>query len=289
MKRVIICILIVLSVAGCARKKEIDDHTLAKIFSEAYITNAYMGIKYFNIDSVQIYEPILEHYGFTPEDFRYTIGNFSRRKSAQLGRVLKEAEEQIKQYADIYDREVVILDTIQNVAVRTMQRVVHKDSLISIKKLADSSKLKMVIDPLQPGMYSVRYKYNCTKEQVKDKKGKKKDLALRGVINIETSTGTHANNYAYNLREEENIRRTISTDTAAKRLVITFAKPADPTHKMRKPNITISDFIIEYTPEENLAIDSLFKRYIDIKIFDDVFFSAKDSLALSADSTRVLR
>lgn len=280
--------LILLSVVSCSRKKVIDDQTLAKIFSEAYISNAYLGIKYFNIDSVQIYEPILDRYGFTPEDFRYTIGNFSRRKSAQLGRVLKDAEEQIKKIADVYEREVVILDTIQNVAVRTMQRVVHKDSLISVKKLADTSKLKLVIDPLQPGMYSVRYKYNCTKEQIKEKKGKKKDLSLRGVINIETSTGTHANNYAYNLRDEENIRRTISTDTAAKRLVITFAKPADPTQKMRKPNITISDFIIEYTPEETLAIDSLFKRYIDIKIFDDVFFSAKDSLALSADTTRVL-
>lgn len=280
--------LILLSVVSCSRKKVIDDQTLAKIFSEAYISNAYLGIKYFNIDSVQIYEPILDRYGFTPEDFRYTIGNFSRRKSAQLGRVLKDAEEQIKKIADVYEREVVILDTIQNVAVRTMQRVVHKDSLISVKKLADTSKLKLVIDPLQPGMYSVRYKYNCTKEQIKEKKGKKKDLSLRGVINIETSTGTHANNYAYNLRDEENIRRTISTDTAAKRLVITFAKPADPTQKMRKPNITISDFIIEYTPEEKLAIDSLFKRYIDIKIFDDVFFSAKDSLALSADTTRVL-
>ena len=280
--------LILLSVVSCSRKKVIDDQTLAKIFSEAYISNAYLGIKYFNIDSVQIYEPILDRYGFTPEDFRYTIGNFSRRKSAQLGRVLKDAEEQIKKIADVYEREVVILDTIQNVAVRTMQRVVHKDSLISVKKLADTSKLKLVIDPLQPGMYSVRYKYNCTKEQIKEKKGKKKDLSLRGVINIETSTGTHANNYAYNLRDEENIRRTISTDTAAKRLVITFAKPADPTQKMRKPNITISDFIIEYTPEEKLAIDSLFKRYIDIKIFDDVFFSAKDSLALSADTTRIL-
>ena len=289
MKRVIICMLILLSVVSCSRKKVIDDQTLAKIFSEAYISNAYLGIKYFNIDSVQIYEPILDRYGFTPEDFRYTIGNFSRRKSAQLGRVLKDAEEQIKKIADVYEREVVILDTIQNVAVRTMQRVVHKDSLISVKKLADTSKLKLVIDPLQPGMYSVRYKYNCTKEQIKEKKGKKKDLSLRGVINIETSTGTHANNYAYNLRDEENIRRTISTDTAAKRLVITFAKPADPTQKMRKPNITISDFIIEYTPEEKLAIDSLFKRYIDIKIFDDVFFTnQKDSLALSADTTRVL-
>ena len=279
--------LILLGVAGCARRKVIDDQTLAKIFSEAYITNAYMGIKYFNIDSVQIYEPILERYGFTPEDFRYTIGNFSRRKSAQLGRVLKDAEEQIKQFADRYDREVVILDTIQNVAVRTMQRVIRKDSIITIKKLADSTKLNLVVEPLQPGMYSIRYKYTSKREQIRIK-GKKSELSLRGLIFVETNAGSHRNNYSYNLRDEENIRRTITTDTAAKRLMITFAKTADAKQKMRKPNITISDLVIEYTPEEGLAIDSLFKKYIDIKIFDDVFFPAKDSLALPADTTRVL-
>ncbi|MBR2115921.1 MAG: DUF4296 domain-containing protein [Alistipes sp.] len=288
MKRVLIITLTLLCIVSCARKKEIDDQTLAKIFSEAYISNAYLGINYFNIDSVQIYEPILERYGYTPEDLRYTIGNFSRRKSAQLGRVLKDAEEQIKVFADIYEKEVVILDTIKNVAVRGMQRVVCKDSLISVKKLADTSKLKLVVEPLQPGMYSIRYRYTCEREKFKEK-GKSKDLSLRGAINIETNNGIHKNNYSYNLRDEENIRRTITTDTASKRLVITFAKTADQSKKMKKPNVTVTDLVIEYTPEENLAIDSLFKRYIDIKIFDDVFFPAKDSLTLSADSTRVLQ
>lgn len=288
MKRVLIITLTLLCIVSCARKKEIDDQTLAKIFSEAYISNAYLGINYFNIDSVQIYEPILERYGYTPEDLRYTIGNFSRRKSAQLGRVLKDAEEQIKVFADIYEKEVVILDTIKNVAVRSMQRVVCKDSLISVKKLADTSKLKLVVEPLQPGMYSIRYRYTCEREKFKEK-GKSKDLSLRGAINIETNNGIHKNNYSYNLRDEENIRRTITTDTASKRLVITFAKTADQSKKMKKPNVTVTDLVIEYTPEENLAIDSLFKRYIDIKIFDDVFFPAKDSLTLSADSTRVLQ
>lgn len=288
MKRVLIITLTLLCIVSCACKKEIDDQTLAKIFSEAYISNAYLGINYFNIDSVQIYEPILERYGYTPEDLRYTIGNFSRRKSAQLGRVLKDAEEQIKVFADIYEKEVVILDTIKNVAVRSMQRVVCKDSLISVKKLADTSKLKLVVEPLQPGMYSIRYRYTCEREKFKEK-GKSKDLSLRGAINIETNNGIHKNNYSYNLRDEENIRRTITTDTASKRLVITFAKTADQSKKMKKPNVTVTDLVIEYTPEENLAIDSLFKRYIDIKIFDDVFFPAKDSLTLSADSTRVLQ
>ena len=288
MKRVLIITLTLLCIVSCARKKEIDDQTLAKIFSEAYISNAYLGINYFNIDSVQIYEPILERYGYTPEDLRYTIGNFSRRKSAQLGRVLKDAEEQIKVFADIYEKEVVILDTIKNVAVRSMQRVVCKDSLISVKKLADTSKLKLVVEPLQPGMYSIRYRYTCEREKFKEK-GKSKELSLRGAINIEPNNGIHKNNYSYNLRDEENIRRTITTDTASKRLVITFAKTADQSKKMKKPNVTVTDLVIEYTPEENLAIDSLFKRYIDIKIFDDVFFPAKDSLTLSADSTRVLQ
>lgn len=288
MKRVLIITLTLLCIVSCARKKEIDDQTLAKIFSEAYISNAYLGINYFNIDSVQIYEPILERYGYTPEDLRYTIGNFSRRKSAQLGRVLKDAEEQIKVFADIYEKEVVILDTIKNVAVRSMQRVACKDSLISVKKLADTSKLKLVVEPLQPGMYSIRYRYTCEREKFKEK-GKSKELSLRGAINIETNNGIHKNNYSYNLRDEENIRRTITTDTASKRLVITFAKTADQSKKMKKPNVTVTDLVIEYTPEENLAIDSLFKRYIDIKIFDDVFFPAKDSLTLSADSTRVLQ
>ena len=297
MKRLLICALVVLSIFGCSRRKEIDDRTLALIFRDAYITNAYLGVNYMNLDSILIYEPILDKYGFTPEDFRYTIGNFSRRKSAQLGRVLKEAENQIAGYAAIYEKKVVVLDTIKNVAIRSFKRTIRRDSLIEIKTKADTSKLQLIVDPLQPGSYSIRYKYTYEKEEVKKKIRSKKSTTttyndenvLRGAMYVVTGSGSHRNNYSYNLRKEESIRRTITADTSARQLIITFAKPSDARHKLGKPKITITDLEINYTPDADMAIDSLFKRYIDIKIFDDAFFTnQKDSLALSADTTRVL-
>ena len=293
MKRLILSLTLVLLLVGCARRKEIDDKTLAQIFRDAYLTNAYLGVDYMELDSIQIYEPILESYGFTPEDLRYTIGNFSRRKSAQLGRVLKDAEEQISKMATIYDKKVVILDTIKNVAVRRMKRTVYTDSLRVIKKMSDSTKLNLVVENLQPGMYSIRYKYiykePTQKSNKKSSKGSPIDRTMRGVLYVETHSESHRNNYSYNLRAEENIRRTLTTDTSANRLVITFAKPADARHKPRTIDLEVSDIEIIYTPDDNLAIDSLFKKYIDIKIFDDIFFTnPTDSLALPADTTRVL-
>ena len=293
MKRLILSLTLVLLLVGCARRKEIDDKTLAQIFRDAYLTNAYLGVDYMELDSIQIYEPILESYGFTPEDLRYTIGNFSRRKSAQLGRVLKDAEEQISKMATIYDKKVVILDTIKNVAVRRMKRTVYTDSLRVIKKMSDSTKLNLVVENLQPGMYSIRYKYIYRESTQKSNKKSSKvspiDRTMRGVLYVETHSKSHRNNYSYNLRAEENIRRTLTTDTSASRLVITFAKPADARHKPRKIDLEVSDIEIIYTPDDNLAIDSLFKKYIDIKIFDDIFFTnPTDSLALPADTTRVL-
>ena len=293
MKRVVYILLTILCVLGCARRKEIDDKTLAQIFRDAYLTNAYLGVNYLNIDSIQIYEPILNKYGYTPEDLRYTIGNFSRRKSAQLGRVLREAENQIAEYAVDYEKRVVVLDTIKNVAIRTFKRTVYQDSLIEVKKRADTSKLKLTIEPLQPGTYSVRYRYTYNKKE--DKKQSKRakrytdERTFRGAMYVQTHSGSHRNNYSYNLRSEENIRRTLIADTSAHKLVLTFAKPSDARHKMGKIDLTIRDLEILYTPSEELAVDSLFKKFVDIKIFDDVFFNTPtDSLPLPADTTRVL-
>ena len=293
MKRVVYILLALLTVLGCARRKEIDDKTLAQIFRDAYLTNAYLGINYINIDSIQIYEPILDQYGYTPEDLRYTIGNFSRRKSAQLGRVLKEAEKEIAEYAVDYEKRVVVLDTIKDVAIRSFKRMVYQDSLIEVKKRADTAKLKLTIEPLQPGTYSVRYKYTYNKkEEPKRKKSKKRpedELTLRGALYIETFGGSHRNNYSYNLRKEESIRRTLIADTSAHKLVLTFAKPSDARHKIRNIDLKVEDIEILYTPSEEMAIDSLFMKYVDIKIFDNVFFNTPtDSLPLPADTTRVL-
>ena len=289
MKRVVYILLALLTVLGCARRKEIDDKTLAQIFRDAYLTNAYLGINYINIDSIQIYEPILDQYGYTPEDLRYTIGNFSRRKSAQLGRVLKEAEKEIAEYAVDYEKRVVVLDTIKSVAVRTFKKRILQDSLIEVKKTADTAKLRIIISPLQPGTYTVRYKYtNDEKEKFK--------YHYRATMWIENYRHERRSNYTFRLTDEDYVRRTFNADRTSSRLILSLGefeeiKPLGKKKgvKFRRPQLTIKDLEISFSPNEDYAIDSLYKRHIDIRIFDDEFLTFKtDSIAPVADTTRVL-
>lgn len=80
--RISLCAFLLLAGAACTRHKIIPDEKLAQIFHDAFLTNAYIGDVRVNIDSLNIYEPIFARYGYTTRDVYYTIGNFSKRKSA---------------------------------------------------------------------------------------------------------------------------------------------------------------------------------------------------------------
>jgi hypothetical protein len=56
----------------------------------------------------------------------------------------------------------------------------------------------------------------------------------------------------------------------------------------KRQNLKIRNLKVRYKPHEQIAIDSLYERYLPIKIFADGFLFKKDSLTLSADSTRVV-
>ena len=122
----------VLLLSACARHKIIPDDTLAQIFHDAFLTNAYIGSEGVKTDSLRIYEPIFARYGYTTDDVHYTIGNFSKRKSARLGDVVELAIEMLEAEGKYYNREVAILDTIDNVACRSFTRTVYALSLIHI-------------------------------------------------------------------------------------------------------------------------------------------------------------
>ena len=91
MKRIVrisLCMFLLVLAGACARHKIIPDRKLAQIFHDAFLANAYIGSEQVDIDSLNIYEPIFAGYGYTTEDVYYTIGNFSKRKSARLGDVV---------------------------------------------------------------------------------------------------------------------------------------------------------------------------------------------------------
>lgn len=156
--RIFLCMFLLVLAGACARHKIIPDRKLAQIFHDAFLANAYIGSEQVDIDSLNIYEPIFAGYGYTTEDVYYTIGNFSKRKSARLGDVVELAIEMLEAEGKYYNREVAILDTIDNVACRSFTRTVYADSLIRVGSLRDTARLRFSVD-VRPGEYNLSLKY----------------------------------------------------------------------------------------------------------------------------------
>ena len=296
MKRVLYIMVLVatLGMVGCSKKNVIPDDTLAKIFHDAFIVNAYIGEERIDLDSLQVYEPIFNRYGYTAKDVVYTVGNFSRRKSARLGTVVEQAISRLEKESKEYAKKVVILDTIRNVAVRTLTRTVYSDTLIKVTKRADSTKLRIEISPIQRGEYAISYKYTCNDDL--EKYPRSAEFYYEDENNIRNGSTM------VTLRKTGLVNRTLVSRYDNRRLVLNLGeynkRPEYDNNKKgkkkRKKDLTpkvqdleIRNLKVVYKPSEEFAVDSLFERYVEIKIFADGFLIKKDSLALSPDTTRV--
>lgn len=295
MKRIFIVIFLAsaLCITSCSKKNIIPDDTLAQIFHDAFVVNAYIEEERINLDSLQIYEPIFERYGYTANDVIYTVGNFSRRKSARLGTVVEQAISRLEQENKVFAKKVTILDTIKNVAVRSFTRTLYRDSLIKAKKRSDSTALQITISPIYQGEYTISYNYKCGDELKKfprsaefyfnDENGYRNSstsvpLRQAGVVSRTLTPRNNQRELILNLGKYTNLQKSITKN--GKKSVKKILPP-------KIQDLEIRNLKVVYKPNQDIAIDSLFERYVNIKIFVDGFLVKKDSLALSADSTRI--
>ncbi len=281
-KRVIYVVLvaIMLVVAGCRKKSIIPDDVLAEIFHDAFVTNAYIGEERVNLDSLQVYEAIFTRYGYTTQDVVYTVGNFSRRKSARLGTVVEMAISRLESESKLYSGKVVILDTIRNVAERTFTKVVHKDTLIKASKRADTTALQLTISPIPKGEYTITYNYKCNGDL--DKHPRRMEAYF-----IDESGFRHGYVSA-TLRNYGMVNRTIVAREDQNKLIVDLGTLESKSKRYPKDHdISIKNLKIVHRLKDEDAVVCLFEQYVDNKIFVDGFPFKKDSLALSADSTGV--
>lgn len=276
----LLCLMVILTTIGCQKRNIIPDDTLAEIFHDAFIINAYIGEERINLDSLKIYEPLLERYGYTAKDVVYTVGNFSRRKSARLGTVVEQAISRLEQESKEYAKKVVILDTIRNVAVRSLSRTLYSDTLIRVKKRADSTALFVEIAPIPQGEYIITYRYSCDEDLNKEPR--------RAAFYFEDEHGSRNGYTSFSVRKDGRINRTLIANKENKILKLDLGNFSNAKkYRPKKQNLEIRDLRVEYKPKEDVAIDSLFEKYVNIKIFADGFLIKKDSITLSADSTRI--
>lgn len=265
-------LLLGLMAGACVRHKIISDEELAHIFHDAFLTNAYVSTERLSLDSLNIYEPIFARYGYTTEDVQYTIGNFSKRKSARLGDVVEEAIRMLEEEGLRYEHEVAVLDTIDNVARRTFTRTVLADSLVRVRSLRDTARLHIRLDSLLPGEYNLTVNYLVDSLD--------RNPGLRGSAWLIRTDGSRTSSYTFTMRrnKEERFTRRYTADSTTRELHLNLFLPREGA---KRPSVTLRNLEIRYTPPTRQAVESLYLRQLDIRIFADEFFRAahpKDSL-----------
>lgn len=160
---------------------------------------------------------------------------------------------------------MAILDTIDNVAQRTFTHTVYADSLIRVSSLRDTARLSFTFDVV-PGEYTVSLKYLVDSLD-------RNTRGLKGSAWLERADGSRSNLYTVTLRRgrEERFMRTFTPDTTHRRLRVDLL---DFGQTPARPSVTVSDLKVTYTTPVADAVDSLYRRQLNIRIFADEFFRA---------------
>lgn len=263
-----------LALGSCESRKTIPDDELAAIFHDAVVLNAYIDNQHVRLDSINIYEPIFEKYGYTTEDVRYTISSFLRRKSANLSDVVDDMIKRIEDEYNLLRVDVAKLDTIDDVARRMGHRRIMHDTAIVIKTKRDTSKLRYEIEFQGAGDYSLGASYSIDK----DDKSRGRRMTVKKIMKDSTKQNLYST--AMNYREDgfSTGKFTISEREAEEiiGLELYFDDFEQVSKKMSKeyprPKVTkmeLKSIIVEYTPTLEQCIEDLYESQLGIRIFAD--------------------
>lgn len=199
------------AVACSGPAKVIPDDTLSDILSEIYLVNAYANdIRNVDFDSVNIYEPILNRYGYTSKDFTHTLANFTKRKSAKLAPIIDRANDKLDVMLAQVNKAIEKEDYIDSLAWALTKRTVYADSLIQARRIADTASLRITI-PAERGTYNISYNYLqdsvdtntnlISRHYLKDTDGKTLTSTTQRIVR-----GRAVNNYQTKLEADDKVQ-----------------------------------------------------------------------------------
>lgn len=275
-KSVILTILVAaMTVVGCRRHKVIPDKELGEIFHDALLTNSYIDYRNLVIDSLNIYEPIFERHGYTTDDVRYTIANFSRRKSARLSDVAEYMILLLDREARELNRQVTILDTIDNAARRFAARTLLADTMVRATAAADSSKLRFAIERIPAGDYRITARYSLDSLDRTPGRRLRVEWILPDSSRRTATSGTLQRGSGKTFSQT----LTVGENDNYMGMEIDFTRSA-PTDARRQPlHMTVEELKVVYTPTAERSVDMLFERQAGLRIFSDTMINMIETRA----------
>lgn len=277
MKQLLYSLVVALGLSlmwACNSHKLIPDKELAMIFHDAMLVNAFItsDSRSHNTDSVNIYEPIFAKYGYTVDDFHYTMDNFSRRKSARLSDVAEVMLLLLDREAQELNTQVTKLDTIENVARRRFTRTLLEKENIEIKGDADTALMNFTLENIGMGDYTISGYYTLPKES----KINNRRMLVRW-YRPDSSFSQAVNTMVY-VRDSINFIQKVKLDQPdMTRMFVSFNHFNNPKDRIKKPKMTIHSIRIEYTPTLEECVRRLFNEQSSMQIFADTMLHLSDS------------
>lgn len=264
----IIALLATLLVASCSgRAKVIPDDVLVNIFHDAFLANAYMNEANINQDSILLYEPIFKRYGYTMNDLQHTLTTINERKSSRISDIMHDVNDRLERESKMEQRKMVVLDTIDNLAKRTYTRTMYSDTLIRVKELRDTNKLRITLKDLVEGEYTVSFDYLI------DTLDENRNSRVEAYLIVNDTTHTLRHTMMLSRYREGKYSRKFKADTQHKELYVNmYYHPNNEESKL--PDITIRNFkIVRVLPTE-VSVDSLYHEQLNLSIINHELMTA---------------
>ncbi|MCD8173615.1 MAG: hypothetical protein LUD76_09215 [Alistipes sp.] len=238
------------AMAACSGYKTIPDKTLTNIFKEVFIANAYIVQKQGlqpGRDSLDVYRPILDYYGYSIRDLEYTLSNFSKRKSVKLSDVVDRAIRELEAEESELRYRASMLDSLDARAQRAYSDYIIRDSSIVVRTVRDTSLLQIAV-PVTEGIYEIGYHYLVDSTD--------QNRQLRTTFELSDADGKVTNTQTswMTSRRRSRVDQTVNPVPGDSLLTIRFGNyPAEPT----RPDLRIDSVNIVFKPYVRAAHDSL--------------------------------
>ena len=148
--------------------REISDKKMQAIIHDVFMVNAYQSLYNggkIDLDSVDLYRPILESYGYDAEDFRYTLDRWALKKSSRLSQLIDDATADIQSEHEYYVSRQRMRDRVDTLILDyNRDTVYHRIDSLSVRRLRDKDSLTLTL-PMPPGDYRIRYRYYFDSEE----------------------------------------------------------------------------------------------------------------------------
>lgn len=263
----VVAIATLLGSVACSGPRVIPDNILIDIFHDAYIANAYIDECNINSDSLYIYEPIFERYGYTMDDLQHTIMTFTERKSAMLSDLMHEVNSRIDAESKVENRKMIILDTIDNIAKRAYTRTIYSDTLIRVKHMRDTTKLRITISDLIPAEYSVSFDYLI------DSLDENRNSRIEAYLLTYDTVQTLRHTMMLSRYREASYSRKFKADTVHRELYIDmFYHPE--TEESKLPDIIIKNFKVVRVLDTEQSVDSLYHEQLNLRIINHALMTS---------------